>query len=130
MSRVLKELEHGLNGQLRCGETAVYFDEGANPAVGALLTTIPAGSRYRVVPRIKEAFNAGSSNTMTVGVVGTVDAILADAVVLPEATGLKAASDWFYTAAALAIYAYCTATGTVATAGEARFYIEVIEQVV
>jgi len=130
MSRTLKELEEGLIGQMRASEEAVYYDDGASPAVGALICTVPAGCRYRVIPRIKTVLNAGTTNTCTVGVVGTVDAILADSVVLPKVLGLKAASEWFFTAAELALYAYVTVTGTAATTGEARFITEVVQHAV
>ena len=129
MSRMLKELEQGHIGQLRVAEAAVYYDDGAADPDGELICTVPAGCRYRVVPRIKTAFDAGT-NAITVGTIAVEDAVLADAVVLPEATGLKAASSWFFAAAETAIYAFYTTGVSDPTEGEARFFTEVIQQAV
>lgn len=93
---------------------------GTKAKVGAL----PAGAMLtRICAVIKTAFNAGTTNVLTVGVTDDTDKYLGSGDITAGTAGSygKMVIDSF--SAATDIYAQYTQTGTAATAGEADIYV-------
>jgi hypothetical protein len=93
--------------------------------IGALEAgTIPLGCDVT----IETAFNAGTTNTMDVGIAGTPAGLAATAAVLPAATGFKQNLTGTLTGIPLAansiVYVKYAQTGTAATTGKAHIVLK------
>jgi len=77
---------------------------------------------------IETAFNAGTTNTLDIGVAGTPAGLAATAAVLPAATGFKQNLTGTLTGIPLAantiVYAKYAQTGTAATTGKAHVVLK------
>jgi hypothetical protein len=128
--RTLIEFAPGAKGKLTVASYEQTFADGAvTPGVANAMCTIPAGSRFRVIPNVTQAFNAGSSEVHTVGTAGTADLCLGETAIASTATGLKTEGAWLYTAVDLDLVALYIYTGTAPTTGKVRYDVEVVEGV-
>jgi hypothetical protein len=113
------------------GPFVVTFDAAnIGSATGVQFATLPAGSIVlRTTTVITTAFNAATTNVLTVGIPGTVDALMTTAVSIPGTIGVKvtngpASTLTTPTAADVGVFARYTQSGTAATAGRAVIYVE------
>lgn len=112
----------------------VYFADATNATVnpnGVPIGTLEAGSiPLHVDVYVPTAFNAGTTNTLDVGVPGTIAGYAAAAGTLVGATGFKGNLTGTLTGAPLAadttIYAKFGQTGTAATVGVAIVIIRFV----
>jgi hypothetical protein len=103
------------------GPLTINFND-AGVATGIPIGTLPAGSMLVAVSsRVNVAFNAGTTNVLTVGTPGSV-ASIADASLLNETVGYQLVapiSTFAPVTADTVIVAAYTQTGTAATTGQA-----------
>jgi hypothetical protein len=87
---------------------------------------VPAGGVVmRVWAEILTAFNAGTTNVLKVGVTGTTGKYMDTADIAEGTPGVSDAFGPFAAeAAAVTVKAFFTQTGTAATTGKARVYVE------
>lgn len=87
---------------------------------------VPAGGVVmRAWAEVLEAFDAGTTNVLHVGVDGDTDKYMGTADINEAAVGASAAFGPFAAeAAAVSVKAFYTQTGTAATAGRARVFVE------
>ena len=102
----------------------VLFSDAVSGALIVALGTLPAGARFvQAKVNILTAFNAGTTNTLTVGIASDYDYLLTDGhpdVVNSETTGNLLDYEPTEETIVYARYAY---TGTVPTAGKAVAYV-------
>jgi hypothetical protein len=103
-------------------KTVNYNDTGV--ATGVLMGYLPAGAHILYCSvHVRTAFNAGTTNVLTVGTAGGSNADIAGAATVTEGTpgyyGGVPVADIAYPTGDLAIYAQYTQTGTAATTGKA-----------
>ena len=95
-------------------------------AAGVPLGTVPAGSRFmRIQAYVETAFNAGTSNPVTLGSTATGEEIGTAAAIVAGTVGMKELTTGLtvYPTADTTIYASYTPTGTAASAGRVTFVI-------
>jgi len=102
----------------------VLFSDAVSGALVVALGTIPAGGRFvSAKVNVLTAFNAGTTNTLTVGIASDYDYLLTDghpAVADSETTGQLL--DYQPTSDTI-VYARYAYTGTVPTTGKAVAYV-------
>ena len=130
--RTLIEFAPGAKGKLTVASYELTFADGGlvsgeGAATAKAMCTIPAGSRFRVIPNVTQVFNCGTTENHRVGSVATAGLCLDNTAIGPLATGLKTAGAWLYTAVDLAIQALYIYSGTAPTTGKVRFDVEVVE---
>jgi hypothetical protein len=109
-------------------QTLMNYND-ADASTGRLLGYVPAGATIvRIYTVISTAFNAGTTNTLSVGKTATgtdyVNATAAGSATGPTAATVTAANT--VPAADQAIYASYTQSGTAASAGVARVIVEYV----
>ena len=100
---------------------------GTKASVGV---TLPKGAIVtKVVADVTQAFNAGTTNVLTLGYSSDTDALMASGDITEGSIGanVKQRMDAPLGAASV-VYAQYTSTGTSPSAGKAVFYITYIEQ--
>lgn len=102
----------------------VLYSEAAGGVLVVAIGTLPAGARFvEAKVNVLTAFNAGTTNTLTVGIASDYDYLLADGhpdVADSETTGNLLDYEPTEDTIVYARYAY---TGTVPTAGKAVAYV-------
>lgn len=108
-------------GASSIAEAEILFSDAEVPVVD-----VPAGAVVlRAWGEVLEAFDAGTTNVLHVGVTGDTDKYLGTADIDESAVGVSAAKGPFAAeAAAVTVKAFFTQTGTAATAGRARVFVE------
>ena len=111
----------GAAGAVSVAEAEILFSDANQDVVD-----IPAGAVItRVWAEILTAFNGGTTNVLTVGVTGTQEKYLAAADIAEGTPGASAAKGPYAAeAAAVTVKAFYSQTGTAATTGKARIFVE------
>ena len=112
--------------QLIYAGTIAYDTEGASD--GVAICTLPHDVVItRTVAVVTEAFNAGTTNVLTVGTTAAnANELLGSSDVTEGSAGVYSKDHFIEAAAKSKIYAKFTETGTDATAGSADIYIFVV----
>jgi hypothetical protein len=110
--------------------TLINYND-ADASTGRLLGYLPPGSvLLRIYTVIQTAFNAGTTNTLSVGktLTGTdyVSATAAGSATGPTAATVSAANTYIPTTGDQAVYASYAQSGTAATAGVALVVVEYV----
>ncbi|TCX51933.1 MULTISPECIES: hypothetical protein [unclassified Dehalobacter] len=103
---------------------AIKFNT-ANVATGVALVDVPANHIItKVVCKVTAAFDAGTTNVLTVGTDAELDDLLDASAVTEGTVGAYQANTWLETGAAKkTVKAKYTQTGTAAAAGAAEVYV-------
>ena len=110
--------------QLMYAGTIKFDTTGAS--TGVELCKLPANvAIVKATAVVKTAFNAGTTNVLTVGANSDIDDILGESDVTEGTAGVYAVNKFVEYTTAKTIKAKFTETGTAATTGEADIYIEV-----
>lgn len=104
----------------------VKFDtEGISE--GVKICDIPEGLIFtKAVAKVKTAFNAATTNVLTVGFETDKNELLGTSDVTEGTAGIYTKELWVEGGSNNAIYAKYTQTGTAATTGEAEIYLMVV----
>ena len=113
--------DQGNAGALSITEAEILFSDAQQDVVD-----VPAGAVItRVWAEVLQAFNAGMTNVLTLGITGQVDRYMAAGDINEAAIGVSAARGPFAAeGAAVAVRAFYAQTGAAATAGRARLFVE------
>ena len=120
-------MDVGVSGveQMLYAGTVKYNDTGV--ATGIKLCDLPANIIVtRAVAVVTTAFNAGTTNVLTVGANDDVDDILGSSDITEGTAGNYSKDTFVHCASKTAVKAKFTETGTDATAGEADLYLEIV----
>jgi hypothetical protein len=111
----------GAAGALNIAEAEILFSDASQDIVD-----VPAGAVVtRVWAEVLVAFNAGTTNVLKVGVAGTTNKYMDTADIDETSVAASAAKGPFKAeAAAVTVAAFFTQTGTAATTGKARVFVE------
>jgi hypothetical protein len=114
---------------MQCITGVVSFDT-AGVATGIQIGTLPAGAIIvRTGVQVTTVFNAATTNVLTVGIAGTIDALMTSATAAAGTAGHKNQGGPASTlatpiAADTPVFVRYTQTGTAATAGRAVVLVE------
>ena len=96
-------------------------------STGVKLCELPANVVItKATAVVKTAFNAGTTNVLTVGTNDNVDDILGTSDITEGTAGVYAVNKFVEYTAKKTVKAKFTETGTAATTGEAEIYLEVV----
>ena len=115
-----------------CGDIVLMYAgsikfNSTGASTGVKLCELPANVVItRVTAVVKTAFNAGTTNVLTVGTNDDVDDILGTSDVTEGTAGVYAVNKFVEYSTAKTVKAKFTETGTAATTGEAEIYLEVV----
>lgn len=120
-SKRTRPYHSGAAGATSIAEAEILFSDAEQDVVD-----LPAGAVVmRVWAEVLTVFNAGTTNVLHVGVTGTTNKYVGTADVNEAALGASAALGPFAAeAAAVTVKAFFTQTGTAATTGQARVFVE------
>jgi hypothetical protein len=120
-SKLTRPYHAGAAGATSIASAEILFSDTEQEIV-----VVPAGAVViHVWAQVLAAFNAGTTNVLTAGVTGTVDKYLAAADVNEAAVGGNAAKGPFAVEAIVtSVKAFYAQTGTAATTGKARVFVE------
>lgn len=105
--------------------TVKFNTEGIT--AGVALCEVPAGLIVtRAIAVVKTAFNAGTTNVLTIGKKTNANEILGTADITEGTVGTYQKNVFVEMGAETAVYAKFTQTGIEATAGEVDIYLEVV----
>lgn len=114
----------GLCQLFHVGTISFDTDDIAN---GVAIASIPKGAIVtRAIVNIAEAFNAATTNVLTIGIDGDFDAIVDSTGITEGSTGINSIPTFFKMEENQEIYAQFTQTGTEASTGIAEIYFEVV----
>lgn len=118
----------GKSQWIKAGSIA-FNSEGA--ATGVKLCDLPFGTLItRAVAVVTTAFNAGTTNVLTIGTNDDVNNLLGADAVTEGTAGAYSANTFVNNDAKKAVKAKYTQTGTDATAGAADIYLEIVRYAV
>lgn len=120
-SKRTRPYHSGAAGATSIAEAEILFSDASQDVVdlpiGAVVT--------RVWAEVLTAFNAATTNVLSVGITGTQEKYLAAADINEAAAGASAAKGPFAAeAAAVTVKAFYSQTGAAATTGKARIFVE------
>jgi len=111
--------------QAFCAGTVKYNTSGV--ADGVKICDIPKGLIVvKAVAKVKTAFNAATTNVLTVGFKTNKNELLGTNDITEGTAGTYTKDMWVEAGENDAVYAKYTQTGTAATAGEAEIYLMVV----
>ena len=117
-----------------CGAGQMYCIGSINFGTAGIETGVEVGKIpkntiiTKVVVCVNNAFNAGTTNVLTVGVKEDMDSLMASADVTAGTKGAYQKDVWEDCGGETGIYAQFTQSGNKATAGEADIYVEVVRR--
>lgn len=115
-----------------CGSVKLWYAgtikfNTTGASTGVELCKLPANvAIVKATAVVKTAFNAGTTNVLTVGANDDIDDILGTSDITEGTAGTYAVNKFVTYNAAKTVKAKFTETGTAATTGEADIYLEVV----